>query len=66
MLRDLVLLTIPCCLGAVFIGRASLTIMRRLGLDPVATLEWLGLAEKPLEVPRTERTRLREVLPDYL
>ena len=50
-----------CAVGAFLVARGSLAVMRRLGLDPVATLMWLGLAERPIE-PRAQRRRLKELL----
>ena len=44
--------------GLVFAARA---ITRSLGVDPMALLEWLGLAERPIE-PRAQRQRLGQLL----
>lgn len=56
-------------LGLVLLGSfavlvLSRAVMRRLGLDPLATLFWLGLAERPNGEPRAQRTRLKELLTD--
>jgi hypothetical protein len=43
-------------LGAYGVARTSRRAMRRLGLDPMETLLWLGLAEWPSErAPRRRR-----------
>ena len=47
--------------GAVVIGVATRRILHRLGLDPLLTLAWLGLAEEPIE-KRKHRRRLKELL----
>ena len=38
---------------------AAMRIVRRLGVDPLVLLLWLGLAERPI-VPRAQRVRLNE------
>ena len=41
-----------------FIARAGVRLMRRLGLDPVAVVLWLGLAEWPKDRPTVRRRPL--------
>jgi hypothetical protein len=53
-----------CALVLCLIAAASLRICRRLGLDPIEVLLWLGLLERPLAVPRKRRRRLGELLLD--
>lgn len=40
---------------------ASIRITRRLGMDPMMVLMWLGLAEEPPRTPRSNRRRLAEL-----
>ena len=58
MLAVLVLLVLSLC-GAVIIAVATREILYRLGLEPLHTLAWLGLAEEPIE-KRRHRRRLKE------
>lgn len=51
-------------LATLLILLVTLRFCKRIGLDPIATLLWLGLVERPLEVPRTRRRRLGDVLVD--
>lgn len=50
-----------CVLVAYAIAKTSLAIIQRLGIDPLALLLWLGLAERPIE-PRSARRRLGQLL----
>ena len=40
-----------CALAIYAVVRASRAAMHRLGLDPMPTLLWLGLAERPTGPP---------------
>ena len=40
---------------------ASIRITRRLGMEPMMVLMWLGLAEEPPHTPRSARRRLGEL-----
>ena len=64
MLLGLLVATLLCVLAFWTIAHASVRIVRRLGMDPMAVLEWLGLAERPTEQRRSERRRLGELLAD--
>ena len=46
-----------CALALYGIAKVSRAAMYRLGLDPMATLLWLGLAEWPAETPQGYRQR---------
>jgi hypothetical protein len=46
------------------IARTARWIMTRLHADPMATLLWLGLAEWPIEQPRSQRQRLKHLILD--
>lgn len=46
-----------CAVALYGIARVSRAAMYRLGLDPMATLLWLGLAEWPAETPPGYRQR---------
>lgn len=46
------------------IAKATLTLMTRLGVDPMAVLLWFGLAERPIQHPRATRKRLGELFDD--
>jgi hypothetical protein len=54
------LVALMCALALFVLAVASLKICRRVGLDPVEVLLWLGLLERPLAVPRDRRRRLHE------
>ena len=60
----LVVTVLLFALAAWVVARASMRILRRLGLDPMAVLVALGLAEEPVEQRRKERRRLGEILRD--
>ena len=64
MLLELTAAIVVCLLAFGVIVKASVSITRRLGLDPMAVLLYLGLAEEPQRQRRAERRRLRELLPD--
>lgn len=55
-----------CLLATLLIVMVTLRFCRRIGLDPIATLLWLGIVERPLEVPRARRRRLGELVLDQL
>ena len=63
----LLLLLVACAVALsctlVFIGLtyAAMRIIRRLGVEPLDLLEWLGLAERPIQ-PRNQRSRLGDAL----
>jgi hypothetical protein len=42
--------------------KAALVITARLGVEPMAALVWLGLAERPVGQPRDARGRLGDLL----
>jgi hypothetical protein len=48
-------------LGAYVSARTAIGVTRRLGVDPMGMLLWLGLAEGPGEERRSERRRLAEM-----
>ena len=58
------MLLLACVVALLFtltvwaILKAALMIIERLGLDPMAVLAWLGLAERPVGTPRERRERL--------
>ena len=62
MLLPLLVGTLLFVLAAFIVAKASLRIMRRLGLEIVPVLLWLGILEEPLHVPRSQRRRLGELL----
>ena len=64
MLLPIAVLVVLGALGALLVARATVRVLRRLGLDPVTVMLWLGLAERPLELPRRRRRRLGELLLD--
>ena len=64
MLLELLAVVLVCVLAFYVIARASVRIIRRLGMDPMMVLLWLGLAEEPVACPRAERRRLHELLAD--
>jgi hypothetical protein len=53
-----------CALVLCVIAAAALRTCRRLGLDPLEVLLWLGLLERAVDVPRARRRRLGELLVD--
>ena len=60
MLLSLCAAALVFTLALYAVGRASLRIMRRLELDPVAVMLWLGLAEEVI-TPRRRRQRLGQL-----
>ena len=50
-----------CMLALLAITMAGAAILRRLGVDPLELLLWLGLAERAIE-PRSQRRRLSDAL----
>ena len=62
MVLSVLAAALVCLLAVWVIARASVRITTRLGLDPVATLLWLGLMEREPERPRSERRRLSDLL----
>ena len=64
MLLSLCAAALVFTLALYAVGRASLRIMTRLELDPVAVMLWLGLAEEVVEIPRRKRQRLAQLLVD--
>jgi hypothetical protein len=46
------------------VARVALRVMERLAIDPMTLLLWFGLAEDPVEEPRSDRRRLNELLGD--
>ena len=63
LLAGLVALAVALAWTLVFIGLtyATMRILRRLGVEPLDLLEWLGLAERPIQ-PRSQRNRLGDAL----
>ena len=61
MLLSACVVAVGFLLAAWISARLSLRIMRRLGLEPVPVMLWLGLAERPAGPPRKERRRLGEL-----
>ena len=41
----------------------ALLVLRRMGMDPIAVLLWLGIAEEPTRQPRKARPRLAALTP---
>lgn len=64
MLLGLLVAMLVCVLAFWVLAKASIRIVERLGMDPVAVLLWLGLLEEPVACPRSERRRLHELLAD--
>ena len=63
LLAGLIALALALSCTLVFIGLtyAAMRITRRLGVEPLELLEWLGLAEHPIQ-PRSQRNRLGDAL----
>jgi hypothetical protein len=55
-----------CGLGLLLVVLVTLRFCKRIGLDPIATLMFFGIVERPLEVPRARRRRLGELVLDQL
>lgn len=49
-------------LGLILVLLVSLRICMRVGIDPLATLLWLGLVERPVVAPRESRRRLGDFM----
>jgi hypothetical protein len=64
MLLGLLAATLVCLLAFWVIAHAAVRITRRLGMDPLMVLMWLGLVEEPPRTPRSDRRRLAEFLVD--
>jgi hypothetical protein len=64
MLLGLLAATLVCALAFYAIVKAAIRITKRLGMDPMTVLLWLGLAEEPVAHPRAERRRLAELVAD--
>jgi hypothetical protein len=64
MLLDVLAVMLTLAVAAVLITLATLRFCKHIGLDPIATLLWLGILERPLEVPRARRRRLGELVLD--
>ena len=52
---------LACTLVFLGLTYAAIQITRRLGVEPLDLLEWLGLAERPIQ-PRNQRSRLGDAL----
>ena len=61
MVLPLIVTATLCALALLAITTAAGAILRRLGVDPLELLLWLGLAERPI-VPRADRNRLSDAL----
>lgn len=64
MLLGLLAATLVCALSFWFIVVAAVRITRRLGMEPMMVLLWLGLAEEPPHYARSDRRRLAELVGD--
>ena len=64
MLLGLLAATLVCALAFWLIVVASIRITRRLGMEPMMVLLWLGLAEEPPRYARSDRRRLAELVAD--
>jgi hypothetical protein len=62
MLLAAVVAALVCALVLCLVAAVALRVCKRLGLNPIEVLEWFGLAERPLTVPRHRRRRLGELL----
>ena len=64
MLLELLAAALVWVLAFYVIAKASVRIIKDLGMDPVMVMLWLGLAEEPVAVRRSERRRLNDLLVD--
>ena len=62
MLLPFVLTILVCAAGAWVVVKTALAVADRLDLDPVGVAIYLGLAERPVARPRSQRRRLGELL----
>ena len=61
MLLELFAAALVCALAFSMLVVAAIRITRRLGMEPMMVLMWLGLAEEPPRTARSERRRLAEL-----
>ena len=61
MVLPLLVALLLCALAIWVIAKAALNLTARLGVDPMALLLWLGLAERPSDDPAVLRARLGDL-----